>query len=197
MYSAAVIFSNEILSKGLEALLRQVINDINIRRYNNFKDFVTSPSNVNAIILQPKNVKEIELIKEKHPLAKVIILDERTNKERIKKLLSLKPDGYILSCCPEKEVNIALTNILTLNQSFFCDSVLTKVSNEGELEKLLTPTEVDILQLLYNGKTTKTIAEETCRSYHTINTHRKNMLKKLNCNNTTEMLKQAIDLDLI
>lgn len=58
-----------------------------------------------------------------------------------------------------------------------------------EMEKeLLTDREKEIVRLLANGLSTKEIAEKLSISFNTVETHRRNMLKKHNCKNTTELV---------
>lgn len=57
---------------------------------------------------------------------------------------------------------------------------------------LLTTTEKEIIQLIILGKTAKEIAELRCLSYHTVNTHRKNIFRKLEINSVQELIKYAI-----
>lgn len=56
----------------------------------------------------------------------------------------------------------------------------------------LTPTEQLILREIAYGKTTKEIAADKNLSFHTVNTHRKNIFRKLDVNNVHEAIKYAI-----
>lgn len=61
----------------------------------------------------------------------------------------------------------------------------------------LTSTEVEIVQAIAHGKTTKEIAAERSLSIHTVNTHRKNIFKKLNINTAHEAIRYALRAGLI
>ena len=54
-----------------------------------------------------------------------------------------------------------------------------------------------ILKEIATGKTTKEIAADKCLSFHTVNTHRKNIFRKLNVNNVHEAIKVAIRSGLV
>ena len=56
----------------------------------------------------------------------------------------------------------------------------------------LTPRERQILKLVAEGKTSRDIAELLSISTRTVEHHRANLLKKLNINNTAELIKYAI-----
>ena len=62
---------------------------------------------------------------------------------------------------------------------------------------VLTKTETEILIDIANGMTTKEIAERRFSSFHTVNTHRKNIFRKLKVNNVHEATKYAIRAGLI
>jgi DNA-binding NarL/FixJ family response regulator len=61
----------------------------------------------------------------------------------------------------------------------------------------LTKTETEILKSIAMGLTTKEIAKERFSSFHTINTHRKNIFRKLGVNNIREATKYALRAGLI
>ena len=64
--------------------------------------------------------------------------------------------------------------------------------HEEEAPAVLTSTEVEIVKAIAQGKTTKEIASERYSSIHTINTHRKNLFRKLGINTAHEALKYAL-----
>lgn len=59
---------------------------------------------------------------------------------------------------------------------------------EDKLDNILTKTELQIIKLLSEGKTSKQIAHFLTKSIYTINTHRKHILDKLKVHNSTEAL---------
>jgi len=68
---------------------------------------------------------------------------------------------------------------------------------EDETPTLLTATEVEIVKAIAQGKTTKEIANERFLSIHTVNTHRKNIFRKLGVNTAHEAVKYAIRAGLV
>ena len=68
----------------------------------------------------------------------------------------------------------------------------------SEQEKInLTKTETEILKEIALGMTTKEIAEKRFSSFHTVNTHRKNIFRKLGVNNVHEATKYALRAGLV
>lgn len=68
---------------------------------------------------------------------------------------------------------------------------------QSEEHARLTKTETEILRSIALGMTTKEIAEQRFASFHTINTHRKNIFRKLAVNNAHEATKYALRAGLI
>ncbi len=61
----------------------------------------------------------------------------------------------------------------------------------------LTKTEVEILKEIATGMTTREIAEKRFSSFHTVNTHRKNIFRKLGVNNVHEAIRYAMRSGLV
>ena len=67
----------------------------------------------------------------------------------------------------------------------------------GEMDTPLTKTETEILKDIALGMTTREIAEKRFSSFHTVNTHRKNIFRKLSVNNAHEATKYALRAGLV
>ena len=77
-------------------------------------------------------------------------------------------------------------------------SILLMQEAEDQQEKTaLTQTEIEILKAMTQGKTTKEIAYERESSTHTINSHRKNIFRKLNVNCAHDAIKYALKAGLV
>lgn len=70
-------------------------------------------------------------------------------------------------------------------------------SANSQENHLLTTTEKNILKEIASGKTTKEIAAEKNLSFHTINSHRKNIFRKLGVNNVHEATKYAMRAGIV
>jgi DNA-binding CsgD family transcriptional regulator len=63
--------------------------------------------------------------------------------------------------------------------------------------KLLTKREIEILNDIYNGFSSKEIANKLCLSLNTINNHRKNIIAKTNCKNSSDLIHYALKNGLL
>ena len=70
-------------------------------------------------------------------------------------------------------------------------------ADEEQRPKLLTQTEIEILRGVAQGKTTKEIASDRYLSIHTVNTHKKNIFRKLQVNTAHEAVKYAFRAGLV
>ena len=104
------------------------------------------------------------------------------------------------------EYDVIATAIIATasGKKFYCSEALQIIIDGHNRKKknsikqnLLTTTELELIQLFAQGKTSKEIAELRCLSHHTINTHRKNIFRKLELNNVQELTKFALKNGLI
>jgi DNA-binding NarL/FixJ family response regulator len=65
------------------------------------------------------------------------------------------------------------------------------------MKKLITSREQEILKLMAEGMSSKSIANELGVSFHTVQTHRKNILRKLNQNSTIRAVTVAATVGII
>lgn len=107
--------------------------------------------------------------------------------------------SILLKESPMSEIKEAIKYCIHGNR-FICQrmtEVLLAPSHDMEEKNNLTKTETEILRDIALGMTTKEIAEKRFSSFHTVNTHRKNIFRKLNVNNVHEATKYALRAGLV
>ena len=132
----------------------------------------------------------------------VLILSSDNNKATILEALQLGVKGYITKECSLEEVGMAVQSTAR-GEKFFCHKVLDiimekhfSVTAESE-PTVLTTRETEILKLIAHGHSTQGIADTVFLSPHTVQTHRKSIIKKLNIKSPTEFVIYAMDLGLL
>ncbi|MCR9063536.1 MAG: response regulator transcription factor [Cytophagales bacterium] len=101
-------------------------------------------------------------------------------------------NGYVLKSSP-KELLIAAIKIVSKGGNFFDPGITTKINGlsvpriQGKFN--LSTREMEIIHLIKDGLSTKDIANHLALSFHTVETHRKNIYNKLSINKVTELLK--------
>ena len=107
--------------------------------------------------------------------------------------------SILLKESPMSEIKEAMKFCIHGNR-YICQrmtEVLLAPSQDVEEKINLTRTETEILKDIALGMTTKEIAEKRFSSFHTVNTHRKNIFRKLNVNNVHEATKYALRAGLV
>ena len=120
-------------------------------------------------------------------------------------LFSSMSFGVVLKDNSKEEILTAL-QCASRKERFICNHVsnlLLSGNSQTSLlppiqqNDLLTPAERSILKEIALGKTTKEIAVERNLSFHTINSHRKNIFRKLGVNNAHEATKYAMKAGIV
>lgn len=199
---------HQMFIDGLISLLQKE-NDMNvIGTANTGEDVlavlgVLEPDVILLDINMPKlnGIQTTAALKKKYPKIKILILTMYKTKAFINGLIRTGASGYVLKNTGNAEL---LEAIRTVNAggTFFSQSVaetLTeKINRYSELDDTsLSKREVEIIKELAKGLTTKIIAEKLFISFYTVETHRKNMLAKLQLTNTAELISYAAQSGLL
>jgi DNA-binding NarL/FixJ family response regulator len=161
-------------------------------------------------ISMPKlnGIEATKIIKEKYPDIKVLILTIHENEEYIQQMILAGADGYVVKNAEKKEIFDGVRAVVN-NETFFSPSVSKvlleglikrtreKENSESDIYNKLTRREIEVLRLIAEGLTSKEISQKLFLSISTVNSHRMNMMKKLDIHDTTSLVKYAIQKNLI
>ncbi|WP_421764016.1 response regulator transcription factor [Ekhidna sp.] len=167
-------------------------------------DFVTT-INPDLVVIDISDkdkelVPQLKFLKETTSCNFLVISNSQT-RNSIQELLTMGIKGVLTKNCSEEEIISALRAV-SLGNRFFCNNILDLVvDNPKEVDDCeptsLTPREFEVLDLITKGLTTAQIANQLNLSVHTINSHRKNILKKLRLNSPTELVVYALETGLV
>lgn len=178
-----------------------------IKEVDNIALFMQSVTEVNPdmviIDLHSKEaelIPQIERIKLDRNISFLVISNEQ-NRSSIQRLLGIGIKGILTKNCSEDEITNGIISV-SKGGRFFCNNVLELVvqgeSSESDCEPTnLTPREYEVLELITRGKSTAQIADDLHVSIHTINSHRKNILRKLHLNSPAELIVYALESGLV
>ena len=143
-----------------------------------------------------------ELLKQYQSL-KLFILTTDTDHPRILKILHMGVLAFLTKDCSQKEI-IHAFHAVANGQKFFCNTVLDLLTDPDAqnppihpVAASLTERERQIVLLIAQEHFTESIANQLSLSPHTINAHRKRILKKLNVTSPIGLVVQALHLDII
>lgn len=143
----------------------------------------------------------ISLIQEISPKTHILVISNEDEKRHVYEVLGRGINHYITKYCREDEIYKAL-DACRNNEKYYCSKVLDIIISKTfgpEKEKIteLTPREQEIVKLIAQGKMAKEISGMLNVSIHTIYTHRKNIMKKLNISSPVELITYAINKGLV
>lgn len=147
-------------------------------------------------------------ILEKLPNAKVLILSAHDSERLVRQMLASGARGYMLKTDAGRDLTAAVEAIAA-GRLFFTASVSNVVLGDyqkraadpgtilSQAPTSLTPREREILQLLAEGRTNKEVAIQIGASPKTVENHRAKIMSKLNFHSLTDLVRYAIQNELI
>ena len=137
-------------------------------------------------------------IKVIQPEIKIIALTSHSDSITIKSSVNAGFDGYLLKIDSRSEIESALIAVMRNEKYFSSKTKQVFFEVQTANKKLhLTDRELDVLRLIVLEKTTPQIAETLCLSEKTIETHRRNIMIKLDVKNIAGMVRKAIMQGLV
>jgi len=144
-----------------------------------------------------------KVIVKKYPKVKILALTMHKGKDSITGLLEAGAMGYVLKNTRAEELVKAIKTVHA-GATFYSDEVTKTVMASYRQRKAaeespvqLTSREKEVLRLIVNERTTQEIANELHISPHTVDTHRKNLLSKLNLHNTAGLVRYALENGIV
>ena len=133
------------------------------------------------------------------PKVKIIALSMHYDKQFISEIFKAGASGYLIkeSAFDELEhaVRVVMDGKTYINPqiaSLVVESLVTQSTPSAQAFSLLTEREREVLQLIAEGKSTKQIARDLNVSAKTVESHRRQVMGKLNIRNVAELTKYAI-----
>jgi DNA-binding NarL/FixJ family response regulator len=193
---------HQIIIDGLKSLLKNQ-DEINVAaEANNGRDALRILDLISIDVLlmdidMPvmNGIDALKEIRRQNSKVKVVILSMHNEAGMIKSLIDLGANGYLLKSCTQDELVDAIKKVAS-GQSYFSSDVtlalLKPATNQGQQNEILTERETEILKLIAAGFSNKEIGEQLFISHRTVDTHRTNLMKKLNVNNIAGLISYAI-----
>lgn len=147
------------------------------------------------------DIEELEILHERFPLAKWILFSFDLSSDFVRRAIAMSSlFSVLLKDSPLSEIRECL-RYAARGQRYICQrmaEILLAPAQDRMAEDIrLTRTETEILKDIAQGMTTREIAERRFSSFHTVNTHRKNIFRKLGVNTVHEATKYALRAGLV
>jgi DNA-binding NarL/FixJ family response regulator len=149
-------------------------------------------------------VESVRIIIDKDPAAKVIGMSVFSELNNIKSMISAGARGFIIKNIAPDELLFGIRTVL--NGSYFYSTEIAGNAINVKYEKQeritehisgLTRREIEILKMIAGEMTNSEIAKKLFIGKRTVDTHRQNILNKLNAKNTVGLVKTALKLNLV
>jgi DNA-binding NarL/FixJ family response regulator len=151
-------------------------------------------------------IEAVQLIRESVPKSKIIVLSMHKKEPYVHKLLSGGVLGYVLKASPSTELISAIRAVS--RGEYYLSPAISQEVVSGYVEKwgvksaklnkdVLSDRENQVLRLTVDGNSINQTAEILSLSPKTVERHRANIMKKLKINNIVEMMKYAIEFNII
>ncbi|MFO7870611.1 MAG: response regulator transcription factor [Kiritimatiellia bacterium] len=136
-----------------------------------------------------------------NPATKVVALSGHANKEFVREMLTAGASAYVLKKRAYEDLITAIREVMKGKKYLSPDIARGVVDDYIELSSsisdnpafiVLTNREREVLQQIAEGKSTKEMADDLNVSVKTVETHRRNIMEKLNLHSVAELTKYAI-----
>ena len=209
-----IVDDHQIIVDGLKMLLDNETNIVVEGTANNGREALTFLENsfVDVVLMDIEmpvlnGFDATAIITKKHPEIKVIALTTYDEKSIINEMLNAGAKGYLLKNIT-REILVEAINVVVEGKQYLGSDILLALAKKTNLSKktelaqalnfsLLTNREVEVLKNIANGLTNKEIAGKLFISYKTVDTHRANIMSKLDIHSVVGLVKYAIKNGLI
>lgn len=206
---------HQVLIDGLTNLLRTVSNfevvGTSLDGSRIYEDVLQNRADILVLDISMPEKDGIKVLQEFHTNnspCKVIILSSYDELKIIKEVMKLGAKGYLTKKCAGENI-IEAIEIVFQGQEYFSNAIREKIFNlfahtNPKLNKniaienpILSPREIEIVTLIALEYSGKEISEQLFISTNTVETHRKNIMRKLQTKNTIGLVKYALKNNLI
>ncbi len=209
MHKILLVDDHDIILDGLRAMLIN-ISDMQVigEAKSGFEAFEKAQELLPDVIIMDISMPEMtgieatEMIKKNHPDIKIIALTQHESDTYIMQMLNAGADGYLLKNCKKAEFLEAIQTVLNHERYFgkrvssiLLDSMLKTQKLEGNVPKkkiILTPREIEIIKYITSDLNNQEIADKLFISLRTVETHRRNIMQKLNVKSVIALVRYAV-----
>lgn len=196
---------HSMVREGIKLMLNTLENIEIVGDFPNGKeliDFLEKDNNVDIILMDlsmpiMNGIETTRIIKEKYKKIKIIAITMHDEQSFIIDMYKSGADGYVLKESGSEDLLKAIETV-SQGKSYFTNDVSIKLINSlannliEPQKQLISSRESEIIRLVSRGLKNKQIAEKLCLSARTVESHRRNILNRLNLKNTAEMINYAI-----
>lgn len=198
-----IVDDHQLFIDGIQAILSTDLSiEVIAHAHNGFEllkylENNPSPDIVMMDIRMPimDGIMTSRIVSKEYPDIAILALSMYNQEEDVQEMMSAGAKGYMVKNTGKKEMIEALYS-LNNKKKFFSKEIREKLNNDTLVHsdmKKLTRREKEILNLIAKGRTSVQIAAALSISKMTVDTHRKNIHKKLGTNSNAGLIKYALE----
>jgi DNA-binding NarL/FixJ family response regulator len=195
LISIYIADDHQIVIDGLSLLLKNQNNIAIIGTSNDgvkaYNDIVALKPDIALLDLRMPGKDGLEIIKSllHKTNTKFIVLSMHQEKRYVVDAMNYNANAYLLKNVGQQELLNTIYKVAA-GEKLFNQEMLNSSKDE---KAFLSPREMDVLREIMNGLKSADIAEKLNLSLFTVNTHRKNLMKKAGVNNVSQLIKWVDD----
>ncbi|MEP4092861.1 response regulator transcription factor [Reichenbachiella sp.] len=210
MIKILIVDDHHLFAEGVKSMFKYEDN-IEVTHYTangNEVPHLLSEHEIDVILMDMSmpildGIATMTLIKEKGYDVPVLMLTMHQSIKQVKGALRKGAQGYILKDASKAELKQAI-ELTSQRKNYFHPKISDQVfdyfrgksSSKNEMNEL-SEREIEIIKYLADGRNSKAIAESLFISEHTVKTHRRNIMHKLHVKTSAELIKLAMDKEII
>ena len=195
-----IVDDHPMVAEGIQSVLESYDDIEVVGSLSNGREAVDRAAELAPdVILMDLNMPNLgglsatELLLEQTPETRILILTMHDSPEYITSALSHGAMGYILKDVPTDEIKLAIDEVMQGNQYLCTGAKVSLKPKDGSNRESLTNREQTILLELAQGKSNKEVAISLDISVRTVETHRKNIKRKLGISSTAGLTRYALE----
>ena len=195
-----IVDDHPLVAEGIQSLLESYDEIDVVGTLSNGQEAVDLSTRLEPdVILMDLNMPGLsglnatEIILERLPDTRILILTMHDSPEYISTALSHGAKGYILKDVPTEEIKQAIDTVMR-SETYLCTGARGSLEpKDGDTRDALTGREQTILLELAQGRSNKEVARALDISVRTVETHRKNIKRKLGISSTAGLTRYALE----
>jgi two-component system NarL family response regulator len=195
-----IVDDHPMVAAGIKAILETYEDLCVVGTLSNGREAIDRVAELDPdVMLLDLNMPQIsglaatEIILERRPDTRILILSMHDSPEYISTALSHGAMGYLLKDVPTEEVKLAIDTVMQGRRYLCTGSALSLTPTQSGAREPLTSREQTILLELAMGRSNKDVANQLDISVRTVETHRKNIKRKLGIASTAGLTRYAME----
>jgi two-component system NarL family response regulator len=195
-----IVDDHPMVAEGIQSILESYDDIAVLGTCNTGRDAIAAVAALAPdVVLMDLNMPDIggltatEIILEEYPATRILVLSMHDGPEYVTSALSHGAMGYVLKDVPTDEIKCAIDAVMAGNRYLCTGARGSLAPRDADTREALTGREQTILLQLAQGKSNRQVASELNISVRTVETHRKNIKRKLGISSTAGLTRYALE----